>query len=151
MYEHVSKIFFSTRLSLFQTILGTRRNQFWQLWRTCFRQKTKNFSLKFRKWKKNLQIFSEKILFSNFFLQKVEFFLLNVRTFFKKWTIFKYKFLLELFLWTSRLQFRQTYWKFIGRRPKSFHSISENLKKTSSFSQLFWQKVESFSLHVRTL
>ena len=129
-----------------------------------FRLGAENLELKVRKKWESFNFFSEKCLSSKCsygktessfgnptqkLLPKVEFLLRSVRAFFENEQFSNWKVLLEIFLSTGRFQFRQTYWNFIGKRRKFFHSIPENVEITSNLFQksVFLRNVTIVSLN----
>ena len=83
-------------------------------------------------WKKRKEFWQPR---PKLFARKLNFCCAVYERFLKNEQFSNWKVLLEIFLSTGRFQFRQTYWNFFGKRRKFFHSIPENVEKTSNFFQ----------------
>ena len=138
-----SKVFF-----LFKMVLWLRKKQFWYFYDlvplgsgkswTQGPQKMRKFQLFFGKmsffemflWKNRKQFWQPR---PKFFAKKLNFSCTVYERFLKNEQFSNWKVLLEIFLSTGGFHFRQTYWNFIGKRRKFFHSTPESVEKTSNF------------------
>ena len=151
------KLIFLRRLTLFQTILWTRRNQFWQFWRSFLAEDQKFFTQVPKVEKKLTNFFREVIVFENFSTKNWIFFAQCTKNFRKMNNFQKKLFCLkcsygevdssldrtiEILFAESQKLFTQfpKIWKKIpvflscfDKKPKNFRSMSEHYKKNTNF------------------